>query len=304
MQPYVIKQGDYLAKLAYQFGFDAETVWMDGKNSDLRALRFNPNILFPGDVLYIPDSPAQAPAGPTLAVGQTNKFTSDIPTIQIMVLFRGTESTTFASQPFTVNELPDVTGLQTNGDGLATIDVPVTLSSITLVFSTLGMTQSVLIADMDPVDTLSGIFKRLQNLGCIGQDVVFDATDLETLRSGLRTLKASAAAAGPPPSAPAPSSPPSAPAPSSPPSAPAPSSPPSAPAASSPASPGDEPAPNSSDPPSWSDVPPPPSSSPPVSSGAGSSGAENTVPVDNGGLDDSGTLDDAAIALLLQQHGS
>jgi hypothetical protein len=293
----VIKQGDYLAKLAYQFGFDAETVWMDDKNSDLRTLRSNPNILFPSDVLYIPDPPAQPPAGKSLPVGQTSNFTSDAPTIQVVVQFKGTDSSTFASQPFAVNELPDLTGLQTNGDGLATIDVPVTLSSITLTFSTLGTSQSILIADMDPINTLSGIFKRLQHLGCIGQGVMFDPSDLETLRSGLRTLKANVAAAAAPASVPAPSSPASSP------SLPNTASGQTSSSAAD-ASPADEPAPISSTPPSWNEIPPPSSSSPQPVSDAGSGGTENTAPVDNGGLDDSGTLDDATTTLLLQQHGS
>jgi len=55
MQPYIIKQGDYLALLAYTFGFDANIVWNDPTNADLQKLRPDPNILFPGDVLNIPD---------------------------------------------------------------------------------------------------------------------------------------------------------------------------------------------------------------------------------------------------------
>ncbi len=131
-----------------------------------------------------------APEGKTLAVGQTNTFTSDAPTIQVVVQFKGSDSSTYASQPFQVEELPDLTGLQTEGDGTATIDVPVTLLSINVTFPNAGTSHSILIADMDPINTLSGIFKRLQNLGCICQDAVFDENDLETLRAALRTLKA------------------------------------------------------------------------------------------------------------------
>jgi hypothetical protein len=31
MQPYVVRQGDYLVKLAWVHGFDAEEVWADEK---------------------------------------------------------------------------------------------------------------------------------------------------------------------------------------------------------------------------------------------------------------------------------
>ncbi len=57
MQPYVIRQGDFLLKLAHKFGFDADSVWSDPSNSALRTLRSDPNILSPGDILYIPTPP-------------------------------------------------------------------------------------------------------------------------------------------------------------------------------------------------------------------------------------------------------
>ena len=56
MEPYVIRQGDYLLQVAHTFGFDADTVWNDDKNSDLARLRPDHNILRPGDILYIPDN--------------------------------------------------------------------------------------------------------------------------------------------------------------------------------------------------------------------------------------------------------
>ncbi len=60
MEPYVIRQGDTLATLAYRFGFDADVVWNDPKNDDLRKLQSAPNILKPTDILYIPER-ARAP---------------------------------------------------------------------------------------------------------------------------------------------------------------------------------------------------------------------------------------------------
>jgi hypothetical protein len=80
VQPYVIRQGDFLLKLGFELGFDADTVWQDPSNADLRALRPDPNILFPGDVLYVSDPPTQPTAGASLTPGSTNTFVSDTPT--------------------------------------------------------------------------------------------------------------------------------------------------------------------------------------------------------------------------------
>jgi len=53
---YTVKQGDYVAKIAKENGFvDYRTIWDHAKNQQLKNKRKNPNVLFPGDELYIPD---------------------------------------------------------------------------------------------------------------------------------------------------------------------------------------------------------------------------------------------------------
>ncbi len=69
MQPHVIKVGDHVALLAYQCGFDADTVWNDPANDALRQLRPDPNVLCPTDILYIPDQNDKQPAMQTLTTG-------------------------------------------------------------------------------------------------------------------------------------------------------------------------------------------------------------------------------------------
>ena len=52
-ETYTVKQGDYLAKIAAQFGFtNLKTIWDDPQNAKLKELRKNPNVLFPGDQLF------------------------------------------------------------------------------------------------------------------------------------------------------------------------------------------------------------------------------------------------------------
>jgi hypothetical protein len=281
LKPYVIRQGDYLSKLADQFGFDADAVWNDPENADLKKLRPNPNILFPSDILHIPG------AAPTvthdLTTGATNTFTRNPPTVVITVKFA---DASLASQPYTVQELEDLTGLTTDASGTLSFTAPVTLEIATVVFTASGTTCPINVGHLDPIDTLSGIFHRLRHLGFVD---ISDSVDLDTIRMALRDFKrAQAGGSSDSPDSttgypPAPSDPASSPNSSQPSDdgSPPPFAPPSDPADSS--QPSDDGSPQASAPPSDPDASP---------------------VQDNAGLSDKGTLDDATSKQLLAAHGS
>jgi LysM domain len=53
---YKVRQGDHLSDIATALGFSSyETIWNHPKNAKLKQKRVNPNVLFPGDTLFIPD---------------------------------------------------------------------------------------------------------------------------------------------------------------------------------------------------------------------------------------------------------
>src|SRR5262250_3139096 len=53
---YIVQQGDYLSKIAKEHGFsDYRTIWNHPNNAGIKSKRKNPNVLFPGDHLFIPD---------------------------------------------------------------------------------------------------------------------------------------------------------------------------------------------------------------------------------------------------------
>jgi hypothetical protein len=286
LKPYVICQGDYLSKLADQFGFDADAVWNDPQNADLKKLRPNPNILFPSDVLQVPG------AAPTvthdLTTGATNTFTRNPPTVVITVKFT---DDSLASQPYTVQELAELTGLTTDASGTLSFTAPVTLEIATVVFTASGTTCPINVGHLDPIDTLSGIFHRLRHLGFVD---ISDSVDLDTIRMALRDFKrAQAGGSSASPDStdgdpPAPSDP------ASPASSSQPSDDGSPPASTSPSDPEASPVQDNA---GLSDDGSPPASASP--SDAGASPAQ-----DNAGLSDDGTLDDATSKQLLAAHGS
>ena len=65
-ETYIVKQGDFLSKIAVRFGFaNAKTIWDDPKNAKMKQERKNPNVLFPGDELFIPDKKQKQESAPT-----------------------------------------------------------------------------------------------------------------------------------------------------------------------------------------------------------------------------------------------
>jgi hypothetical protein len=220
-------------------------------------------------MLYIPNP--QPPAMHSLTPGTTNVFVSDAPTMTLTHRFVGDDASTYASKAYVVQELDQLTGLTTDESGVLTFQAPVTLEAATVVFTDTGESWALCIGHLNPINTLSGIFQRLQNLGLIGGDLRFDPTDLNILRAGLWALKVSQSDGGET-SAPAPAS-----APGSGPGAAMDSAPPSAP------SPDSTPASDAE-----------PDSGPPTR-------ANGTT--DNAGLANDGTLDADTTSLLLKAYG-
>ncbi len=187
MDPYVICQGDYVAKLAYAFDFDADAVWNDPKNAELRQARPNPNVLLPTDVLYIPPQAGKTTTPQSLTVGATNTFVSTPPTVTVTIRFLDAP---LASQAYSVPELPDLVAQTTGQDGTATLVIPVSLERFTILFTESETSFSFDTGHLDPVDAITGVFQRLQSLGYIAADATVDPPDLEMIRMALRVFKA------------------------------------------------------------------------------------------------------------------
>jgi hypothetical protein len=63
---HVIEQGEHLSHLAAQYGFrDYLTIWDHPNNAALKDKRQNPNVLFPGDSVFIPDKEKKSVSRPT-----------------------------------------------------------------------------------------------------------------------------------------------------------------------------------------------------------------------------------------------
>lgn len=155
MKPYVIRQGDYLNALAFRFGFDPQAVWNDAKNEDLRKKRKNPDVLYPGDLLFIPDTPLPPKE---ITAQSENPFTTAVPLTKFTV--KGPPDAAYIVEGI----VPPLEGTA-GGDGAIELEIPVTTQELLLTYPELGFAYPLRIAHLNPVDEPSGVQGRLGNLG-------------------------------------------------------------------------------------------------------------------------------------------
>ena len=55
MPEHMVVAGDCILSIAEENGFQWKTIWNHAANSKLKADRGDPNVLFPGDVVFVPD---------------------------------------------------------------------------------------------------------------------------------------------------------------------------------------------------------------------------------------------------------
>lgn len=161
MVPYVVRQGDYLTKLAARFGFVAKEVWDDPKNARIKELRKDGEVLYPGDLLYLP---VRKKTSMPFKAGETNTYVAVVPKAKVVMRYFDEEGP-WANESFVVEDMnPPMTGT-TDGQGNLTISVPVTMQSVTLYFEKHNYRDVLLIGHLDPIEETSGLRQRLSALG-------------------------------------------------------------------------------------------------------------------------------------------
>lgn len=167
MKPYVIRQGDYLLKLSHLLGFDADQVWEDGKNAELRATRKDPSMLKPGDIVFIPDEPKKKLR---LNAKEANAFVARVPRVSVSVAL-AMDGEPIKDEKYVLEGLGDEVEMATDAEGKIHIEAPVHVREVVVRFVATGKRIKVAIGDLDPPDTPSGARMRLTSLGHYGGKV-------------------------------------------------------------------------------------------------------------------------------------
>jgi hypothetical protein len=161
MKPYVIKEGDFLTKLAHTLGFEATTVWNDAKNAKLKKLRKDPDLLLAGDILFVPD---KARKKLSYTKESDNAYVAKVPKIEVTIALEK-DGEPIANEEYVLEGLGDDEPKTTDENGNAVIKAPVHVREVVLRFTKRDEVYQIRFGELDPADTPSGARKRLTHLG-------------------------------------------------------------------------------------------------------------------------------------------
>ena len=158
---HVIKQGESVISLSELHGLFAETIWNDPANAELKARRKDMNILMPGDVLVIPD---RRPKEVRRETNSVHKFQrKGIPALFRLQLFEIEEPR--ANQKYTLEVDGQHFEGQTDSRGVLEQAVPTNAKKGVLIIGEDKLQLEIDFGYLDPINEISGVKKRLNNLG-------------------------------------------------------------------------------------------------------------------------------------------
>ncbi|HUA57980.1 MAG TPA: peptidoglycan-binding protein [Verrucomicrobiae bacterium] len=162
---YEVQPGDCLASIAAEHGFHWETLWNLPENAELKSVRKDPYVLFPGDLVYIPELRVERPPRPT---DQKHQFVLNGVPEKLYLVITDEQDRPLANQPYVlvIDKVHRFTG---NTDGAGAIRQPIEPNAQRghLTVGPAGNEQEyhLGLGQLDPIDTITGLQARLFNLG-------------------------------------------------------------------------------------------------------------------------------------------
>jgi hypothetical protein len=178
---HTVEQGEFLALIARNYGFARlETIWNHENNADLRTLRENPNILLPGDQVFIPDKTGKRVE---IKTAQSTKFQVIVDKLLLRLVLEEQFGGPLSGAECEVRVDGSVRKSTTDDKGVLEATVPATVQDIEVIIKEKGaplegVSIPVRVGHLDPVAEPTGQAARLNNLG-------YFAGPIEAIDAGL-----------------------------------------------------------------------------------------------------------------------
>lgn len=165
-----MQQGECLSSIAKAYGFeDPNEIYQHAKNADLRRLRPNPNILYPGDTVVIP---AHELKSFVLATGKHHKIAICVPKRLLRIKLQGPDASLLAGKAFDIVAGKKTVKGTVTSDGVVEAKIPADTTDTTLSIPDAGLCLRLAVGHLDPIHQgspseliPSGVLARLTNLG-------------------------------------------------------------------------------------------------------------------------------------------
>ena len=166
---HTVSQGEHLAGIAFSYGFsDYLTIWNHPNNADLKNKRKNPNVLFPGDSLFIPERKEGEHSCPT---DKRHQFVLKRTPLKLRLTLQDQYEKPVANAACLLTVDSTSHPVTTDADGKIELEIPPSARKSSLVIEDAqetpygGITIPIKIGHLDPVEEISGQQGRLNSLG-------------------------------------------------------------------------------------------------------------------------------------------
>jgi len=158
---HIVKQSECIESIAFEKGFFWETVWNHAQNAELKQQRKDPNILQPGDEIFIPEKEVKQE---DCATEQKHRFLKKgIPAMLCLRLLDNDEPR--ADESYTLEVDGEIFSGTTDAEGRVKHSIAPSAKQAKLIVGENKDQYTLDLGCLDPVTETVGVQARLNNLG-------------------------------------------------------------------------------------------------------------------------------------------
>jgi hypothetical protein len=160
---HTVEQGEWIGSIAKEYGFyDWRKIYNAPENADLRRVRPEPNLLYPGDQVFIPPLDVRECSCVT---DQLHTFLLKKPeTTKLIIIVKDENDQPIGSKPYKLTTLDGkLYSGTTDANGKLEEEIP--HDTMVGVLEVQGYHYDVRVGHLDPIEEIMGVQERLTNIG-------------------------------------------------------------------------------------------------------------------------------------------
>jgi hypothetical protein len=156
-----IGQGENIPSIAAESGFFSDTIWNHPENAKLKELRKDMNVLMVGDEVFVPEKTLREESG---ATEQKHRFKrkGEPHKLKMKLMAMGKPR---ANEEYVIDIGGRLINGKTDAGGKIEQTIPGSAGSGTLILRGGKEKHAFSVGNLDPIDEVSGVQQRLNNLG-------------------------------------------------------------------------------------------------------------------------------------------